>query len=39
MELQKITGIMEKFGVTSRTLRYYEQMGILQRMLSQKALY
>lgn len=30
MELQKITGIMEKFGVTSRTLRYYEQVGILQ---------
>ncbi|MEK5234778.1 MerR family transcriptional regulator [Paenibacillus sp. FSL L8-0470] len=30
MKLEKITGIMERFGVTSRTLRYYEQVGILQ---------
>lgn len=30
MRLQKINSIMERFGVTSRTLRYYEQVGILQ---------
>lgn len=30
MELMKITEVTEKFGVSSRTLRYYEQVGLLQ---------
>lgn len=30
MELMKINEITEKYGVSSRTLRYYEQTGLLQ---------
>jgi len=30
MELMKITQVTEIFGVSSRTLRYYEQVGLLQ---------
>lgn len=30
MDLMKITEVTEKFGISSRTLRYYEQVGLLQ---------
>ena len=30
MDCMKITQVTEKFGVSSRTLRYYEQVGLLQ---------
>jgi DNA-binding transcriptional MerR regulator len=30
MSLTKITQVTEKFGISSRTLRYYEQVGLLQ---------
>lgn len=30
MDLMKITQVTEKFGISSRTLRYYEQVGLLQ---------
>lgn len=30
MEYTKITEVTEKFGVSSRTLRYYEQVGLLR---------
>nr|WP_314466404.1 MerR family transcriptional regulator [uncultured Clostridium sp.] len=30
MDFMKITQVTEKFGVSSRTLRYYEQVGLLQ---------
>ncbi|MNB79056.1 Nodulation protein NolA [compost metagenome] len=30
MDLVKITEVTEKFGISSRTLRYYEQVGLLQ---------
>lgn len=30
MELTKITQVTEQFGVSSRTLRYYEQVGLLR---------
>ncbi len=30
MGLMKITEVTEKFGISSRTLRYYEQVGLLQ---------
>lgn len=30
MDLMKITQVTEKFGISSRTLRFYEQVGLLQ---------
>ena len=30
MDFIKITEVTEKFGVSSRTLRYYEQVGLLK---------
>ncbi len=30
MDLMKITKVTEKFGISSRSLRYYEQVGLLQ---------
>lgn len=30
MNLIKITEVIDKFGITSRTLRYYEQVGLLK---------
>ncbi|ABX44060.1 MerR family transcriptional regulator [Lachnoclostridium phytofermentans] len=30
MDLMKITEVTEKFGISSRTRRYYEQVGLLQ---------
>lgn len=30
MDLMKITEVTEKFSISSRTLRYYEQVGLLQ---------
>ncbi|MHA6530783.1 MerR family transcriptional regulator [Paenibacillus sp. BAC0078] len=30
MKLMKITEVTEKFGISSRTLRYYEQVGLLR---------
>lgn len=41
MSLMKITDITNQFGITSRTLRYYEQVGLLQsnRLLHEKYRY
>ena len=35
MELIKITDVTAKFDVSSRTLRYYEQMGLLESIRPQ----